>query len=36
MLDLRLAFSGTPEAPTLDLRSVLDTADAKRLGARSG
>lgn len=36
MLDLWLAFSGTPEAPTLHLRSVFDTADAKRLGARSG
>lgn len=36
MLDLWLAFSGTPEEPTLHLRSVFDTADAKRLGARGG
>jgi len=36
MLDLWLGFSGTPEAPILHLRSVFDTADAKRLGARGG
>jgi CubicO group peptidase (beta-lactamase class C family) len=36
MLDLWLGFSGTPEEPMLHLRSVFDTADAKRLGARGG
>ncbi len=35
-LDLWLGFSGTPEAPTLHLRSVFDIADAQRLPARGG
>jgi CubicO group peptidase (beta-lactamase class C family) len=35
-LDLWLAFSGTARDPTLHVRSVFDTADAKRLVARSG
>lgn len=34
--DLWLAFSGTPEAPTLHLRSVFIVADAKRLVATAG
>lgn len=36
MLDLWLAFSGTPDQPTLHLRSVFLAADAKRLAAPAG
>lgn len=35
-LDLWLAFSGSPQDATLHVRSVFDSADAKRLVARSG
>ena len=35
-LDLWLAFSGTPDKPTLHLRSVFDKADAHRVVASSG
>ena len=35
-LDLWLAFSGTPDKPTLHLRSVFDQADAHRVVASSG
>lgn len=35
-LELWLAFSGSPRDATLHLRSVFDTADAKRQVARSG
>lgn len=35
-LDLWLAFSGPPKAPTLHLRSVFFTAEARRVSARPG
>ena len=35
-LDLWLAFSGTPDNPTLHLRSVFDKADTQRFAVSSG